>query len=52
MRLKDLLLRLPVKEFWGDGNTEITAVEYDSRAVGPALCLLPFAAAKPTAMII
>lgn len=46
VRLKDLLLRLPVKEFWGDGNTEITAVEYDSRAVGPGALFIALRGSK------
>jgi len=46
VRLKDLLTRLPVKEFWGDGNTEITAVEYDSRAVSPGALFIALRGSK------
>lgn len=46
MLLKDLLIRLPVKEFWGDGTTEITAVEYDSRAVSPGALFIALRGSK------
>ena len=33
--VKDLLEQLPVEEFRGDAEVEVTAVEYDSRLVSP-----------------
>lgn len=46
MKLKDLLEQLPVEEFRGDGNIEITSVEYDSRLVRPGALFIALRGSK------
>ncbi|NLY89105.1 MAG: UDP-N-acetylmuramoyl-L-alanyl-D-glutamate--2,6-diaminopimelate ligase [Firmicutes bacterium] len=46
MKLKALLEKLPVTEFRGDAEVEITSVEYDSRLVSPGALFIALRGSK------
>lgn len=46
MKLKALLAELPVEEFRGDAEVEITSVEYDSRRVSPGTLFIALRGSK------
>lgn len=46
MKLKALLEQLPVEEFRGDAEVEVTAVEYDSRLVSPGALFIALRGSK------